>query len=137
MGRINLASTPCCGSIDRSYDVSSSTTSATGWIHQPGGDYVPTPEDFQLEKFQLAVGTCPDCNGTFLKWLDQFGHFNQDAQRWEWDFSEAQRFFSAMPKERIDDMKSDNISLRKITRIFREIGAPLRGLLLGQRTLRK
>lgn len=137
IGSINIGSTPCCGLISRNYDCSSDQNSETGWTHNPGGDYAPTLEDFRLEKFHLEIGICPDCNGHFEKWLHNFGHYNQDDRQWEWNFSEAQRFFNDTPKKRIENMRKAGISLPRILGIFREMGLPLRGKLLGQGLLRK
>lgn len=137
MGTINLASTPCCGLIHRSYDCYPDGSSSTGFTHNPGGDYAPTPEDFRLEIFRLEIGFCPDCNKNFEKWLHTFGHFDRDAQRWEWDYTAAEKFFSDMPRERIDNMKTDKLSLPRILEIFRDFGALLRGKLKGQGPLRK
>lgn len=137
MGSLNLASTPCCGLISRSYDCYPDQNSETGMMHQPGGEYAPTPEDFRVEFLKLEIGICPDCNENFEKWLHHFGHFDRDAQRWEWSFSVAQKFFTDTPRERIDMMKTEKLSLPRILAIFRELGTPLRGKLKGQGLLRK
>lgn len=98
-GTINIASTPCCGSIERSYDCLPSETSETGWTHNPGGDYAPGPEDFDggqiLEKLAWP-GICPDCGKSILPWLNVFGHFNG---RWHYDYNLAQTFWSKKLKK--------------------------------------
>jgi hypothetical protein len=101
IGTINIASTPCCGLIWRSYDCLLSETSETGWTYDPGGDYAPGPEDFDdgqiLEKLAWS-GICPDCGKSILPWLNVFGQFKNG--RWYYDYNLAQSFWQKKQKEK-------------------------------------
>lgn len=100
IGTITIASTPCCGLIQRSYECSPSETSETGWMHNPGGDYAPDPEDFGLivEKLEWP-GMCPDCGKSILPWLNVFGYFENG--RWYYDHNLAQSFWGKKQKEKM------------------------------------
>lgn len=102
IGTINLASTPCCGLVQRSYDCSPSETSEAGWTHNPGGDYAPTHEDYPEVQNSLDKGVCPDCQQSMVLWLETFGHLDKKHQNaWRWNFSQAQKYWEMTDKDRL------------------------------------
>lgn len=100
IGTINLASTPCCGLISRSYDCSPNENSETGWTHSPGGDYAPTQKDFPEIQNSLDKGVCPDCHRSMVLWLETFGHLDKCHQNaWRWNFSQALEYWEMTDKD--------------------------------------
>lgn len=96
IGTDNLAATPCCGVIQRTWEAVPDEDSETGMIHTPGsynrgsqttlerGPYVPT---FTREQTQLSRGVCPDCGRPFVAWLRENGQETGDG--WRWDYQKA------------------------------------------------
>lgn len=118
IGTVNIASTPCCGLIQRSYDCHPDENSSTGWTHDLGGDYTPTVEDCILEMAQLEKAICPDCGGKFLQWLIAW-----DVKSGPGDFSLAQNFFIGNRQEKRDMLS--HFPLKTIVNVFRELNIPL------------
>ena len=96
-GSTNLAATPCCGIITRSWECFPDQDSPTGARHNPGSgeesEYVPSFED---EDRQLRQGICPDCRQSFLGWLVENGRPVENPfgfLEWNWDYNRALQKF--------------------------------------------
>ncbi len=102
IGSINIASTPCCGMIQRSYECEASEISETGWTHTPGGDYAPKADDYPEVQNNLDKGVCPDCHRSMALWLENFGHLDKKQQNaWRWNFSQAQKYWGMTDKDQL------------------------------------
>lgn len=106
IGTTNLAATPCCGVIQRTWECVPDEGSPTGLMHTPGawgddsgtrdhligensGPYTP---NFPREQAQLNRGFCPDCGRSFVAWLRANGG-RETKDGWRWDYSAAERAF--------------------------------------------
>jgi hypothetical protein len=95
IGTTNLAATPCCGVIQRTWECVPDEASPTGHVHIPGaGEYGEYAPDFAKEQYQLSIGKCPDCGRFFLQWLLQNGGRETEGG-WRWDYSAAERAYLA------------------------------------------
>ena len=97
-GSTNLAATPCCGLITRSWECFQDRDSPTGHVHSPGsgeqGEYTP---DFEEENILLFRGICPDCGQSFETWLFDVGA-QITPQGWQWDYRKALASFQMVQK---------------------------------------
>ena len=101
IGTTNLAATPCCGVIQRTWEAIPDEDSETGMTHTPGsynrgsqitlgrGPYAPT---FTRERMYLDRGICPDCGKSFVDWLRENGRETRDG--WQWDYGTAERAYA-------------------------------------------
>lgn len=109
IGTTNLAATPCCGVIQRTWEAVPDEASPTGYTHTPGefgGDGViadlvlsppsagsgPYAPSFEREQAQLAQGICPDCGCSFVPWLRENGRETKGG--WRWDYGKAERAYA-------------------------------------------
>lgn len=108
IGTTNLAATPCCGVIQRTWEAVPDELSPTGMSHTPGvwgndntalsrtienfpGPYAP---NFNREQTQLSQGICPDCGRSFVDWLRANGGRETRDGCWRWDYGAAERAYA-------------------------------------------
>lgn len=99
IGTTNLAATPCCGVIRRTWEAVPDEAFPTGVAHAPGdfeGVTISCAEDaptFTREQTQLSRGICPDCGRSFAAWLRANGG-RETRDGWRWDYSAAERAYA-------------------------------------------